>query len=155
MRIIITLVMVVIAILLTITWISNTVSSARIDSWLSRAKSAGSPAQVAEFLTNYKQALSEANRIEGKYSSFWKYPGNYMPVYIRAIDGLIDRANALAIQNSTDESYQMGLINLEKDLGDIEAVAFGVWNASGGWIIILLTCLFWATFVFYLILAVE
>ena len=123
----------------------NAISSARIDSWLLRAKDAGNPAQVAEFLGNYKEALYKNNRVEGKYCTLFRYPGSYMPTYIRAIDGLIARAEALALQDPTDESYQMGLINLEKDLGDIEGTAFGVWVAHGGWIwfVLLGTSIIW------------
>lgn len=112
----------------------NGIAASRIESWLNRAKDAGNPAQVAEFLTNYKQDLYDSNKVEGKYASLFKYPGTYMPTYIRAIDGLIVRAEELAVQDATQTSYQMGLVNLEKDLGDIEPAAWSVWFASGGWI---------------------
>ena len=108
------------------------ISSARIDSWLVRAKDAGNPAQVAEFLGRYQADLQASGRIEGRYSSVFHYPGTYMPTYIRAIDGLVQRAEALTLQSSEATSYQMGLVNLEKDLGDIEAAAWGVWFASAG-----------------------
>jgi hypothetical protein len=112
----------------------NGIGSAKIDSWLNRAKGAGNPAQVAEFLGNYEGSLYQANRVEGKYASVFKYPGTYMPTYLRTIDGLIERAKALAVQDATQTSYQMGLVNLEKDLGDIESAAWAVWFANGGWI---------------------
>ncbi len=117
--------------------IPNAISFARIDSWLERAKDAGNPAQVAEFLANYKADLDEAGLIKGKYYTFFKYPGTYMPTYIRAIDGLIERARALNNQSAIDTSYQMGLVNLEKDLGDLDVVAYLVWQAGGGvfWVI--------------------
>lgn len=117
------------------------------NSYLERAKDAGNPQQVAEFLTEYKEALRKNNMIEGKYQSVFKYPGGYMPTYIRAVDGLIERANSLAKQSSVDTSYQMGLVNLEKDLGDIETAADRVWIASGGWIIIVLSILFAGSFI--------
>ena len=127
-----------------------------IDSWLERAKDAGNPAQVVEFLTNYENALYSADKVNDKYSSVFKFPGSYMPTYIRAVDGLIERAKALAIQNPTETSYQMGLINLEKDLGDIEATAFSVWVADGGWIIVwVLTWLFlMMSLVIYIVLII-
>ena len=112
----------------------NAIAARSIESWLYRAKDAGNPAQVAEFLTNYKQALYDSDRIERRYTSLFKYPGTYMPTYIRAIDGLIARAKDLSVQDATQTSYQMGLVNLEKDLGDIEPAAWSVWFASGGWI---------------------
>lgn len=112
----------------------NVIESSKINSWLQRAKDAGNPAQTAEFLVNYKQALHDANRVENKYATLFKYLGTYMPIYIRAIDGLIVRAEALSIQDATQTSYQMGLVNLEKDLGDIEPTAWSVWFANGGWI---------------------
>ena len=124
----------------TIVLIVNGIQSARIDSWLERAKDAGNPQQVAEFLKNYKAELYAANRVEGKYTSWQQKPGGYMPIYIRAIDGLIARAEALAIQNPTDTSYQMGLINLEKDLGDISPAAWSVWVAHWNWIWWIVLC---------------
>jgi len=115
--------------------ISNQIDSARTDAWLVRAKDAGNPAQVAEFLVNYKSALYNIGRVEGKYVSLFKYPGDSMTIYIRTVDGLIQRAKDLSIQNPTETSYQMGLVNLEKDLGDIETASYAVWIASGGfWI---------------------
>lgn len=122
--------------------IMNAISSQRIDSWLDRAKYAGTPQQVAEFLTNYRQALDDAGRIDEKYYSVFRYPGTYMPIYVRAVDGLIIRAEALAKQSPDDTSYQMGLVNLEKDLGDIESAAYRVWNAYTGiwlWIILVVS----------------
>lgn len=111
------------------------ISSARIDSWLVRAKDAGNPAQVSEFLGEYRTALQEAGRVEGKFYTVFHYPGSYMPTYIRAVDGLVQRANALALQSPQETSYQMGLVNLEKDLGDIEAAAYDVWFAyTGVWL---------------------
>lgn len=152
MKAIIGINMLVAAIILMIIWILNGISSARIDSWLERAKDAGNPAQVAEFLTNYKKALDDAGRIDKKYSSVFRYPGTYMPVYIRAVDGLIQRAEDLSVQNPTDTSYQMGLVNLEKDLGDIETAAYGVWFAYTGvwvcWICVVLFCTFWIPLAF-------
>lgn len=137
---ILTIVTVIAAIVLTFVTVVNSISSSRIDSWLHRAKDAGNPAQVAEFLQNYKTSLDDAGRIGNRYYTLFKYPGTYMPVYIRAVDGLIERAQALSIQSPTDTSYQMGLVNLEKDLGDIEAVAYSVWFANGGfWVVIPMT----------------
>lgn len=112
----------------------NGISCNRVDYWLHRAKDAGSPAQVAECLIKYEQALSNKNYIKNKYLTIFKYPASSMEIYKVAIDGLIIRAEALAEQNPTDTSYQMGLVNLEKDLGDIEASAFTVWQASGGFL---------------------
>ena len=118
--------------------VSNNVSYGRTDSWLERAKDAGNPQQVAEFLTEYKTSLLDRDLVVGHYYIFWKYPATKMEIYLRVIDGLIDRANDLALQNPTDTSFQMGLTNLEKDLGDIEATAFSVWKAEGGIFIILI-----------------
>ena len=114
--------------------IKAAIFSASIDSWMKRAQDAGNPAQVAEFLNEYKEALTQANLIEGRFYTIFDYPGTYMPIYIRAVNGLIERAKALTIQNPTEESYQMGLINLEKDLGDLAPTAWLVWGASGGWL---------------------
>ena len=124
--------MVVLAIFL----IQASISYGRTDAWLTRAKDAGNPAQVAEFLSNYKASLEDRGLVAGKYYSVWKYPATDMPTYVRVIDGLSLRAKELAKQNYTDESYQMGLINLEKDLGDIDARAFSVWFAHGGYLIV-------------------
>lgn len=135
---------VLITIIMAVVVISNFISSGRIDSWLGRAKDAGNPAQASEFLLEYKTALYEADRVLGKYYTIWKYPASDMETYIRVVDGLAERAEALAIQNPSDESYQMGLINLEKDLGDIDARALSVWEASGGFIFIIILCLFGA-----------
>ena len=152
MKWIIFTVLLVTTLILTGVWIANAVSANMIDSWLSRAKDAGNPAQVSEFLSNYTQALYENDRVEGKYTSLFKYPGGKMTVYIRAIDGLKDRANALATQSPDETSYQMGLVNLEKDLGDIETAAYSVWFAGGGfWIMLLciiLGCTFYIPFFF-------
>lgn len=135
----------IIAIILTVLFTVQVISYGRTDAWLYRAKDAGNPAQVAEFLREYKVSLHERNLINGKYYSVWKYPATDMSTYSKIIDGLIDRASALSIQHPTEESYQMGLINLEKDLGDIDARAFSVWFAHGGWLLvismILLGCL--------------
>lgn len=113
----------------------NCVSSDRTNSWLDRAKDAGNPSQVAEFLAEYKKALYTDGKVEGKYTSVFHYPGTYMPTYLRAVDGLIQRAKDLEKQNPTDTSYQMGLVNLEKDLGDIKGTAYSVWVADIGWLI--------------------
>ena len=150
---VITLIWLAFTIILTVLWIINAIEYGRVDSWLNRAKDAGNPNQVSEFLTNYKQALSDKHLIEGKYYSVFKYPGKYMPVYIRAVNGLIERGEALVIQTPTDTSYQMGLINLEKDLGDLESVAFSVWLANGGIIIVVLCVISW--FTFYIPLIIE
>ena len=125
--------------------VSYIIAYDRIDSWLERAKDAGKPAQVAEFLTAYKESLAEKDLIEGKYYSLWRYPATKMSIYIRVIDGLIERAESLSSQSPNDESYQMGLINLEKDLGDIDARAFSVWFSYGGWVVVLLVSIlfFW------------
>jgi len=128
----------------------NYVTYNRIDSWLERAKDAGNPQQAAEFITKYKSALIEFDLVDGKYYSFFKYPATKMDIYVKVLDALVDRANNLALQISTDTSFQMGLTNLEKDLGDIEARAFSVWLARGGIFILILgiigclyTCLGW------------
>ena len=128
--------------------INCSITYGRVDSWLERAKDAGKPAQVAEFLTAYKESLAEKDLVEGKYYTLWKYPATEMSIYIRVIDGLIERAQSLSSQSPTDESYQMGLINLEKDLGDIDARAFSVWFSYGGWVIVLLVSIlfFWVVF---------
>ena len=119
------------------------IKNSKIDSWLIRAKDAGNPQQVEEFLRNYGESLEKADYVEGKYASVFKYPGTYMPTYMRAIDGLAERAHDLSRQAPTDLSYQMGLVNLEKDLGDIEQIAGDVWEANGGWIVIVVTILVW------------
>ncbi len=121
-------------ILSTAVLIINGINCSRVDYWLHRAKDAGSPAQVAQCLSSYGQALETKDYIHGKYLTIFKYPGSSMEIYKVAIDGLITRAKALAIQDPTDTSYQMGLVNLEKDLGDIEPSAFTVWGASGGFL---------------------
>ena len=153
-----TMILVFLILLIVSTWVvvANNISSSRANSWMDRAKDAGNPAQVAEFLNEYKQTLNQMDRVEGKYYTIFKYPGTYMPTYIRAVDGLIERATALSKQASTDESYQMGLINLEKDLGDLEPVAFLVWGASGGFIwqiLIVVSCFF--VIIFLLASALE
>lgn len=111
------------------------INAESINSWLLRAKDAGNPQQVAEFLGEYKDSLGSHNLIENKYSSVFHYPGTYMPRYVRAIDGLVQRAKDLSTQSPSDTSYQMGLVNLEKDLGDIDAVAYDIWIADIGWLI--------------------
>ena len=136
-------------IVLSIIPIQNAVRCGSIDSWLERAKDAGNPGQVSEFLVNYKVALNTAGLVEGKYSSVFRYPATYMPVYVRTIDGLIGRANALTVQNPTDTSYQMGLVNLEKDLGDMNSAAFSVYYAYWGWLYVAL--LWWAVPLVFLI----
>lgn len=130
------------------------IRNSSIDSWLVRAKDAGNPGQVSEFLKNYKETLYESDMVKGKYSSVFKYPGTYMPVYIRTVDGLVERANALSKQNPTDTSYQMGLVNLEKDLGDIELIAGSIWIASGGWMVIIATIIGWILIIVALIIIV-
>ncbi len=120
----------VVALLASVSMIINNIKYRSIDSWLGRAKDAGNPQQVAEFLANYKEALYRAGLVEGCYYNIFRYPGTYMPTYIRAVDGLINRATDLTQQSSADTSYQMGLVNLEKDLGDLEAVSAEAWLAS-------------------------
>lgn len=117
--------------------VANIISYGRTDAWLTRAKDAGNPTQVSEFLGEYKTSLVEQDLVDGKYYTLWKYPATDMNTYIRIIDGLTERANALSRQSALDESYQMGLINLEKDLGDIDARAFSVWFASGGFVVVI------------------
>lgn len=90
----------------------NSIACNHVDYWLHRAQAAGSPAQVAESLTSYEIALTDGRYIEDKYLSIFKYPGSSMEIYKVAIDGLITRAEALVIQDPTDTSYQMGLVNL-------------------------------------------
>jgi len=119
--------------------ITAAINAGRVDAWLVRAKDAGTPTQVSEFLTAYKNALTDEQYVEGKYTSIFHYPATKMSVYLRTVDGLIQRAGELSRQSAVDTSYQMGLLNLEKDLGDIETAAFSVWLASGGvWIVIVL-----------------
>ena len=131
----------IIAVVLSFIFIVTNISYGRTDSWLVRAKDAGNPAQVAEFLGNYTDSLISRDLINGRYYSIWKYPATDMVTYLRIIDGLILRAEMLSQQQPDKESYQMGLINLEKDLGDIDARAFSVWVASGGfWLIALVIC---------------
>ena len=109
------------------------------DKWLTRAKDAGNPSQVAEFLETYKLELFKANRVEGSNTSVWRYAATKMEVYVRALDGLIERAKALAQQVPTETSYQMGLINLEKDLGDIEAASAAVWYVDIGYFLVVVS----------------
>ena len=139
---------VLITLILSVTVVGNSISYGRTDAWLTRAKDAGNPAQVAEFLGEYEESLQDRDLIDGKYYSVFKYPATDMNTYVRVIDGLVARAIALSQQDASDESYQMGLINLEKDLGDIDARAFSVWHASGGFVIVILLFVFgsWAVF---------
>lgn len=135
----------ILAITLFITFlgVSACINNDRIDSWLERARDSGNPQQTVEFLTNYKEALTQNDMIAGKYKSIFKYPATKMDVYIRTIDGLADRAKELSKMVSTDTSYQMGLLNLEKDLGDVDTAASSVWRASGGWILVLFIIIMW------------
>lgn len=122
--------------------IQGLVYSSRVDSWLARAQAAGNPAQAAEFLGEYKSSLHEA-KMDDKYACIFRYPGCYVPTYLRVVDGLIERASVLSSQSPNDTSYQMGLVNLEKDLKGLESVAWGVWFTEGGWIKVWSAWLLW------------
>ena len=122
------------AILGTVFLVFNTIESNHADKWLERAKDAGKPAQVAEYLTEYRVKLYELDRVDGKYYELFRYPSSQMEIFIDVIDGLIGRAEALAAQTAEDTSYQMGLVNLEEDLDDIEPRAFSAWFAMGGFV---------------------
>ena len=108
------------------------VQAGNIDGWVTRAKDAGNPQQTAEFLREYTQAVLRHPNSDG-YTCIWRYPNCNVPRYLRAVEGLIVRAEDLSRQAATDLSYQQGLLNLEKDLGDLEAVGFGLWWGGGGW----------------------
>lgn len=134
-----------IALILTGLLIVAQISNDRVDSWLIRAKDAGNPGQAAEYLGEYNDALYARNKIDGKYYTVFKYPATKMEIYVDVISGLKQRAADLSEQQATDESYQIGLINLEEDLDDIDARSWSVWFAGGGYIIGILCGLAWVS----------
>lgn len=132
-----------VAVVMTILLVIAQISNDRVDSWLTRAKDAGNPEQAAEFLGEYNDALYARNKVDGKYYTVFKYPATKMETYIDVIGGLEQRAADLAEQRATDESYQMGLINLEEDLDDINARSWSVWFAGGGYVLMILCIVTW------------
>lgn len=97
----------------------GSIDAGRVDSWLDRAQSAGSPEQVVEYLSSYKTELVD-KRYDDMYMSTFRYPASSVKIYIDVLDGLIDRAYILSTQDPRTDVYQMGLINLETDLNDLE-----------------------------------
>jgi len=136
-----------VGLVLSVLLVVASIDNSRVDSWLHRAKDAGNPEQVAEFLGEYKDALYAKDRVDGQYYTIWKYPASDMETYVNIIDGLKQRAVALAEQTAVDESYQMGLINLEEDLDDIDARSFSVWFANGGYVLAIFCGLAWTAFI--------
>ena len=132
-----------VALVLSVLSVVASIDNSRVDSWLDRARDAGNPEQVAEFLGEYKAALYAKNRVDGQYYTIWKYPASDMETYVSIIDGLTQRAEALAEQTAVMDSYQMGLINLEKDLDDIDARSFSAWFANGGYVLEIFHGLAW------------
>lgn len=122
-------------------WIPNNIQANRIDSWLIRAQQAGNSTQVSQYLTNYKIDLYENNKVNGQYTTLFKYSGSSMEIYIQTVDGMIERADSLSSQSANDSSYQIGLVNLKTDIQSISPAALLVWEASGGiiweWIAVL------------------
>jgi hypothetical protein len=109
------------------------INNAAVDRWLGKAQAAGNPAQTAEFLGYYKDGLMEKYS-PNQYYDVFRYPSTQFKVYYRVIDGLIARANDLSSMKSTDTAFQMGLLNIEKDINDIGQHSFDGWIAAGGFI---------------------